>query len=69
MWVLPVAGHTMTVAEEKLVIIGGISATNYFNENVYVINTNSLHKKWENHDSETRTNSKPTGMVTAVLCL
>ena len=63
MWVLPVAGHTLTLADEKLVIIGGISASDYFNENVYVINTNNFVWKWESHNSENKTGAKPIGIV------
>lgn len=35
----PVAGHTMTLVEERyLVVIGGISSKRYFSSDVYIYN-------------------------------
>ncbi|KAH3799792.1 hypothetical protein DPMN_153408 [Dreissena polymorpha] len=53
----------MTMANEsKLVIIGGFSSEDYFNDVVYVYDTYPYPTVWERHGTDNVTGAKPTGM-------
>lgn len=61
-WVQPLAGHTMTRGEgSKLIIIGGFSTSDYFNDIVYIYDANSYLISWDTKSFENRTRAKPAG--------
>lgn len=58
----PIAGHTMTRGEgSKLIIIGGITTSDYFIDIVYIYDANSYLIPWETQRFENRTGAKPAG--------
>ncbi|CAL1535782.1 unnamed protein product, partial [Lymnaea stagnalis] len=62
-WLPALAGHTLThVGTTNLMLIGGFSAENYFNDKVYEYNVSIGLMAWKDHDRNSMHGSFPTGL-------